>query len=96
MTLTQTYFFTGEPGQIIKRFRKYELYTGPVVSLTSLGTMDGVSVIDCTGRCTIMEGCGGVKVTNAGNKGKKICTMYKGPDGVNIVQETNLYAWRPQ
>ena len=64
------------------------------MNLTSLATVDGDSVRHCAIKCTITEGCGGVKVTE-GN-GRKICTMYKEPDGVNVVLETNIYVWKGQ
>ena len=76
---------------ILKRFRYYGLYTGPAWNATSLGTMDGASEIDCAQKCAFVEGCEGVKVTDAGGNGRKICTMYKQHDGINAVQESHPY-----
>ena len=74
-----------------ERFRAYELTTGPAMKLTSLGTTYGDSMIDCARKCTITDGCGAVKMTDAGDNERKICTMYTKPDGVSVVQETNIY-----
>ena len=76
---------------ILKRFRNYELYTGPAMNVTSLGTMDEASMIECAQKCTFVEGCQAVKVTGTGDNGSVVCQLYKESDGVNVVQETNIY-----
>ena len=53
--------------------------------------MDGASKVDCAQKCTFVEGCEGVKVTDAGDNGRKICTMYKESHEVNAVQESHIY-----
>ena len=61
------------------------------MNLTSLETLDGSSAPDCARRCTTVIECTAVRVTDAGDNGTKICTMYKEPDGVNVVEESHVY-----
>ena len=75
----------------LKRFRNYELYTGPARNVTSLGTVDAASTIHCARKCTFAEGCEAVKMTGTGDNGRVVCQLYKESDGANVVQETNIY-----
>ena len=62
------------------------------MNMTSLGTVDGYSVTHCVIKYTIMYECGAVMVVGKGGHGRVECQLYKEPDGVNVVQETNIYA----
>ena len=77
---------------ILETYRSdvYNYYTGPAMNLTSLEMVDGESDFDCTRACTIVNTCTAVKVTTAGKR-RKICQLYKEPNGTTTSQETNLY-----